>query len=349
MRRRTACLGTLGVLLLCVATLPVATPQSFAAQARSQARQTSLPPEFSGTVTFTFDVSASESTSDMEPGHYDTSHLFGSVTLRPRQGSTSALFDPYLYSATSDMAVTSTMTRYAPQGSCQNYEFHYAPTSGYPGFPAYFGVETPELSLMNGFRWGIYPGLIVGAQSNGCPGQDGNWPIDKFDELVGQFVQGPVHNADQNGGRLHLSGTKTVSLSSPAVVRYNKNACPSDGIYFDPCVTSLQIQMDYDLQRISPDRRASQYPRLILQNDRRGNDQVTVRTDTAVRNTKVVVYRVTRGSGVMKSVGSPLTNRKGVVRFTLKDSQRGTKRWFIAYVDGTSAVLPGVSTTQSIR
>jgi len=349
MRRRTACLGTLGVLLLFVATLPVAAPDSFAAQARSQARQTSLPPEFSGTVTFTFDVSASESASDMTPGHYDNSHLFGSVTLRPRQGSTSALFDSYLYSATSDLAVTSTMTRYAPQGACQNYEFHYAPTSGYPGFPAYFGVETPEKRLMNGFRWGIYPGLIVGAQSNGCPGQDGNWPIVKFDELVGQFVQGAVRNADQNGGRLHLSGTKTVSLSSPAVVRHNKNACASDGIYFDPCVTSLQIRMDYDLQRISPDRQASQYPRLILRNDRQGNDQVCVRTNTAVRNTKVVVYRVNRGSGVMQSVGSPLTSRKGVVRFTLKDSQRAQKRWFIAFVAGTSSVLPGVSTTQSIR
>ncbi len=88
---------------------------------------------------------------------------------------------------------------------------------------------------------------------------------------------------------------------------------------------------------------------MILRNYERGNDQVFVRTDTAVRNTKVVVFRVNRGSGVMRSVGSPLTNRKGVVRFTLKDTQRAKQRWFIAFVDGTSTVLPGVSPTRSIR
>ena len=144
--QRSARVGILGVVLLCVAALPVATPQSFAEPSTSHVRQTSLPPQFSGTLTLTFDVSASESDSDMTPGHYDESHLFGSVTLRPRQGSASQLFDAYLYSSTSDLAVTSAMTRYAPQGSCQDYNFHYAPTSGYPGFPAYFGVETPEWS-----------------------------------------------------------------------------------------------------------------------------------------------------------------------------------------------------------
>ena len=113
---------------------------------------------------------------------------------------------------------------------------------------------------MNGFKWGIYPGPIVGAQSNGCPGQDGNWPILKFDELVGPYLQGAVHNADQTGGRPGLFGHEdrkpVLTRSGPP----QRNAVASDGIYFEPCVTSLQIQMDYNLQRISPDRRASQYP-----------------------------------------------------------------------------------------
>jgi hypothetical protein len=350
-RRQRAWAGTLGVLLACLAVAPATDAPSFASEPTVAARVATLPPEFSGTVTLTFDVSASESTSDLTPGHYDTSHLFGTVTLRPREGSVSALFDAYLFSATSALDVTSTMARYAPQGPCQDYVFQYAPASGYPGYPAYFGMQTPETGLIHGYRWGIDIGAVVGAQSNGCAGQDGNWPIVKFDELVEPFVRGAVSNDDQHGGRLHLSGTKIVSMSSPAVVRHNKNACSPDGVYATfgaPCITSLDIRMDYDLTRISPDRAASQYPRLVLRNDRHGNDRVEVRTDTAVRNTKVVVYQVKPGSPVMQSVGSPTTNRKGIVRFTLKDRQKSERRWFIAYVAGTGRVLPGVSPTGSV-
>jgi hypothetical protein len=106
--------------------------------------------------------------------------------------------------------------------------------------------------------------------------------------------------------------------------------------------------MDYDLTRISPDRAASQYPRQVLRNDRHGNDRVEVRTDTVVRNRKVVVHQVKPGSPVMQSVGSPTTNRRGIVRFTLKDRQKSERRWFIAHVAGTGRVLPGESPSGSV-
>lgn len=352
MRRHTLLAGSLGVLLICLAGAPVADASPIASGPTVAARSTTLPPEFTGTVTLTFDVSASESDSDMTPGHYDKSHLFGTVTLRPREGSASAAFDAYLVSATSVLDVTSTMTRYVSQGPCQDYDFRYAPAVGYAGWPAYFSMETPETALMFGYRWGIDIGTIVGAQTNGWPGQDGNWPIVKFNELVQPFLRGRVSNDDLKGGRLHLVGTKMVSMSSRAVVRHNKDACAANGVYGtygNPCITALDIRMDYDLQRISPARVASQYPRLILRNDRRGNDRIVVRTDTAVRNTKVVVYQVKPHYLPMLSVGSTTTNRNGVVHFTLRDRKPSAKRWFIAYVDGTSRVLPGVSPTRSIR
>lgn len=347
--RRIAWVGAFGCFLGCVAASPLPAAGSLAVDVAAHVSKSKLPPEFVGTVTLTFDVTASESNSDKTPGHYDTSHLSGSLTLRPRQGSVSQMFDPYLYSATSAMSVTSAMARYAPQSDCQNYEFHYAPATGYPGFPAFFEVMTPEHSRTYGYPWGMYFGSIVGAQTNGCAGQDGNWPIVYFNEFVGKFLTGEVHNGDQHGGRLHLAGTKTVSLSSPAVVRYNKHACASDGVYYDPCVTSMDIRMDYDLQRISPKNPASQYPTMSLRNDSKGNDKVSVRTNTAVANTRVSVFRLIPGSMVMQSMGTPYTNRNGIASLIVKDKKHSDKTWFIAYVDGTNHVLAGVTTTQAIK
>lgn len=348
MSRRLVWTSLLAVFLLCAAALPVAATGSLAAEPARDVKA-KLPPEFSGTVKLIFDVSASENDSDMTAGHYDLSHLSGSVTLRPQKGSVSSMFDPYLFASTSAMAVTSSLTRYAPQNDCQNHEYHYAPAKGYPGLPAYFDVQTPEHSRIFGYPWGIDMGPIVGGQTNGCHGQDGNWPIAYFDELVGNFLTGEVHNADKHGGHLHLSGTKSLNLSSPIVARYNKHSCASDGVYYDPCITAMDVRMDYDLQRISPKNPASQYPKMSLSNDRKGNDRVSVRTNSAVVNTRVSVFRLIPHSLVMQSMGTPVTNRKGIAHCTVKDKKHGEKTWYIAYVDGTRHVLPGVTTTQAIR
>lgn len=349
------CTGGVAAFLALVMTGPTAASSPLArpvtAIARSAAAGT-LPPEFSGTLTVTFDVTALESDSDMTPGNYDQSHLRGSVTLAPRQGSTSVLFDPYLFSDTASLAATSTVTRYAPQGACQNHTFQYAPVSNYPDFPAYFGMQTPEMALMNGHRWGLSLGAVVGAQSNGCAGQDGNWPIENLQEYVARFVGNiAIPNQDASGGLTHLTGTTSLDLTFPPVADSNHVACAADGVYFDPCFAAWNVTLTYDLQRISADKPASQYPTLTLVNNVKGDDVIVVRTDSAVPHTRVVVERVTPGKPTLTSQGpNPLaTNAKGVLRLVLKDKDKSGRRWFLAYVDGTVHVLPGMTRTKSIK
>jgi hypothetical protein len=353
-RRRVWAGGVAAVLALVMtgpaeASSPVA--RSVPTGGRSAAAGT-LPPEFTGTLTVTFDVTALESDSDMTPGNYDQSHLTGTVSLRPQQGSTSVMFDNYLYSDTVSLAATSTVTRYAPQGPCQNHTFEYAPASNYPGFPAYFGLQTPELAVMNGHRWGLYLGSVVGAQTIGCAGQDGNWPIENFQEYVAKFLADiAIPDQDASGGLTHLAGTTSLGLSFPPVVDSNDIACADDGVYFDPCITAWNVALTYDLQRIPANRPASQYPTLTLVNNAKGDDVIVVRTDTAVPHTRVVVERIVPGKlGLASQGANPLvTNAKGVLRLVLKDSNKSGRRWFLAYVDGTVHVLPGMTRTKSIK
>lgn len=312
----------------------------------------SLPPEFTGTLTVSFDVTALESGSDLTPGHYDQSHLVGSVTLAPQKGSTSSIFDPYLFSSTPALSVTSTVTRYAPDGDCQNHSFVYGPATGYADYPAYFSVETPERAKITGHRWGLSVGSVVGAQTNGCPGQDGNWPVENLQEYVTQLLGGlAVPDTDPNGGRTHLVGSRSLDLSFPPVAQSNAQSCAADGVYYDPCFTSWQVDVSYDLRRISADDHASQYPHLRVVNDARGKDVIVVRTDTPVPHTQVVVYRLVPGSPVLRSMGpNPLTtDAKGVLRLVLRDSQKSKRRWFMAFVDGTARVLPGLTTAKAVR
>jgi hypothetical protein len=339
--------------LVAVFALATTGPTHAALPGSPAAVATTLPPEFTGTLTVTFDVTALESNSDLTPGHYDQSHLTGTLTLSPKVGATSQPFDNYLFAATTSLTATSTVTRYAPDGPCQNHTFNYAPVaSDYPDYPAYFSLQTPEKALVTGHPWGLYLGNVVGAQTNGCPGQDGNWPIENFQQYVAGFLSDlTLPNADTSGGRTHLTGTRTVDLSYPAVVESNSLACAADGVYYDSCFTSWTVAVAYDLQRISASRPASQYPTLKLTNNARDDDVVLVRTDTAVKNTRVVIYLIVPGRPTLKSMGpNPLlTNAKGVVRLVLNDRKKSKKRWFLAYVDGTAHVLPGMTITKSIK
>ena len=313
-----------------------ALPSEFPAERSAAA---ALPPEFSGTVSMTYDV-------EYIQGGGSSNTVAGAAAFQITQGNTADLQNAVLLGRVTYLDHARIFDPAGEPGPVCSETYTTPSQSRYD--TARLELSNPEiLAAETGNPWEtVFLPRVSGVAESSCGGGQAGFTYAIDFDLVLQnldiTLDGPIASTVSAPRNSRLIGTQRWDAATPEVAQY---MCATPDA--SECYSRFQFSVSYDLTRISPENRASQYPVLKVKNDAKGRDVVILRTRPARPNVEVVLFVV---DGFVRNFGKGgITNSKGVYKVVLKDKQRRKKRTFLAFVSPTRTGHPAYSPARSIR
>lgn len=313
-----------------------------------------MPPEFSGTVSIDWNMTALHE--DPETGYPLTRHSDGRAVLEVASGDTIG-FDPYLFFRVRELSGVDTRTvvgpdgpvvgdcdqtvTYSPPGSTDNAEnasnmVWYTPDDASPW--AAWGFRRPIVVVSTAFP------------DPDCGPSRGLDVLRPFEMAASPAFGYPpalvTHNTDSAGGRMHLVGSEHYDLNTPWVAEWNSFADPEHPADY---YTAYDVIVSFDLRRIARGSKFAQYPTMKLSNDAQGRDVIRLQTRQPVPRVRFWLVTRKAGSPLSTTVGKLRADERGRKKVVLPDPKPSKATCYQIEILDNLVTLPGQTWVECVK